>query len=46
MESMDFKCRILEKELYSFESLYKFIQRACTVLNCRNVAKHTQFYLG
>jgi hypothetical protein len=32
----------LKKRFITFKSLYKFIQ----VLNCHNVAKHTEFYLG
>jgi hypothetical protein len=25
------RCRVFKKELYNFENLYKFIQRACKV---------------
>jgi hypothetical protein len=38
--------RVFKKELYNFVSLYKFIQRTLSVLNCHNITKHTEFYLG
>jgi hypothetical protein len=39
--------RVLQKELYNVESLYKFIQKNMySVLNCHNIAKLTKFYLG
>jgi hypothetical protein len=38
--------QVLQKELYNFVSLYKFIQRTCTVFWTVSVAKHTEFYLG
>jgi hypothetical protein len=37
---------VFQKEVHNFESLYKFIQRTCTVFfECHNVAKYTKFYL-
>jgi hypothetical protein len=39
-------CRVFQKELYNFESLYEFIQCMCSVLNCHIVAKHIEFCLG
>jgi hypothetical protein len=33
---------MFQKELYNFQSLYKFVQ---SILNCHNVAKHAEFYL-
>jgi hypothetical protein len=44
---MDFlkQCRVFQKDLYNFESLYKIIQKICTVF-CHNVEEHTEFYLG
>jgi hypothetical protein len=34
------KYGVFQKELYNFQSLHKFSQRICSVLNCHNVAKH------
>jgi hypothetical protein len=40
------KYRMFQKELYNFESLYMYSENMRNVLNCHNVAKHTQIYLG
>jgi hypothetical protein len=37
---------VFQKEFYSFELIQIYSEDMHSVLNCRNVAKHTGFYLG
>jgi hypothetical protein len=38
--------RVLQKQLYNFGSLSIYSEDMHSVLNCHNIAKHTEFYLG
>jgi hypothetical protein len=41
------KHRVFQKELYNFENRIEiYTEDIHNVLNCQNVAKHTEFYLG
>jgi hypothetical protein len=37
---------MFQKEFHNFESLYKFIQIPCTVLNCHAVTRHIERNVG
>jgi hypothetical protein len=37
---------VFQKELYSFESYINLFRGMHSVLNCHDVAKHTELYLG
>jgi hypothetical protein len=38
--------RTFQKELYNFKLIQMYSEDMYSVLNCHNVAEHTEFYLG